>query len=111
MTDLDDLIDLMEGELDQEEVQAMELLFRHSRNDRRAFLNLTHLRDAVESTDPMENLRADQQSRITSVKYQNKLTEKIMGQITAFSESAKKVEEARKAQKAFLQSDNYSSEV
>ncbi len=106
MTDMEDLIDLMEGELGQEEVQAMELLFRHSRNDRRAFLNLTHLRDAVESTDPMENLRADQQSRITSIKYQNNLTEKIMGQITAFSESAKKVEEARRQQKALQELNN-----
>lgn len=96
MTDLEDLIDLMEGELDQKEVQAMELLLRNSRIDRRAFLTLTHLRDAVECTDPMENLRADQQSRITSTKYHNNLTEKIMGQITAFSESAKKVEEARR---------------
>lgn len=94
MTELDDLIDLMEGEMEASEVQEMELLFRHSPADRRAFLNLHHLREAVEATDPLVKLRADQQKRIQSIKYQNKLTQKIMDQIFAH-ESANQVSQKK----------------
>lgn len=79
--ELDDLIELLEGELSPEETQSLELLFRHSINDRRAFLNLSRLRDAVESADPIKNLKSSEAKKIQSADFHKKLTEKIMGQI------------------------------
>lgn len=87
--ELDDLIELLEGELSQEEVQSMELLFRHSINDRRAFLNLSRLRDAVEGADPIKNLKSIESKRLSAPDYQKNLSEKIMKGIREQSESVR----------------------
>lgn len=83
MKKLTDWVDLMEGELSFAETSDLELLLRHSTEDRRAFLNMTRLRDIVQLTDPIE----EYETKLNSPTYQKNLTNKIMDQVKAQAES------------------------
>ena len=77
MNRLEDWIDLLENELPEVVAVELELLLRHSVNDRRAFLNMAHLRDIVKSSDPVYK----HLEKLESPQYQAALTGKIMAKV------------------------------
>ena len=86
MSKLPELIDFMEGELPEAEEVELELLLRHSVTDRRAFLNMTKLREGIKLLDP---ITIEEKEIIMNPEYNKKLTGKIMAQIKRASRSTK----------------------
>lgn len=86
MKKLEDWIDLIEDELPEVEVVELELLLRYSVTDRRAYLNMTRLRELVRAVDP---ITIEEKEIIMNPEYNQKLTGKIMAQIKRASRSTK----------------------
>ena len=78
MMEMDDLIELMEGELCEDEMHSMEMMFRHAASERRAFLAISRMRDAVLASDPLAKVPAEDLKKVISSAYQKKFTKKIM---------------------------------
>lgn len=85
MSDLSEWVDLLEGELDERELEALRLMIRRSTVDRREFLRLSRLRDAVAETDPIEKWR----EKIESPSYQKNFTERVMKSVRRESRTSR----------------------
>src|SRR5690606_28032712 len=72
-----DLVDLLEGELEETELVRFEQVLRESKEKRREFLRLSRVRDAVEEIDPAANWS----KKIEDVEYQKQITERVMKSI------------------------------